>query len=122
MDDNTPNPTPEQFTPMGEVIFRASLLLDRLLAAHETGPEIAAPREVGGLCQDHVSARLPQQSIEPGRRRVRPGVGMGVCGCTEALRIRRYGTAQIGQRRYSNARYCARPDPGWWGQITSPPD
>ena len=41
MDDNTPNPTPEQFTPMGEVIFRASLLLDRLHEAHETGPEIA---------------------------------------------------------------------------------
>ena len=41
MDDNTPNPTPEQFTPMGEVIFRASLLLDRLHAAHETGPKIA---------------------------------------------------------------------------------
>ena len=40
MDDNTPNPTPEQFTPVGEVIFRASLLLDRLQAAHETGPEI----------------------------------------------------------------------------------
>ena len=19
-------------------------------------------------------------------------------------------------------RYCARPDPGWWGHITSPPD
>ena len=41
MDDNTLNPTSEQFTPVGEVIFRASLLLDRQNAADVTGPEIA---------------------------------------------------------------------------------
>ena len=103
-DDNTPNPTPDQFTPIGEVIFRASLLTGPAACGPRDGAGDRAPREVGvPMPRPRSCATFLSNLSSPDGDAFAQKLGWA---SADALKRFVFDgmAAQIGQRRYSNAK------------------